>query len=1067
MSQASTFNSLEQLLLSSNLNDYTFVKNSNKDIEGVDDMADFKALTDAMRIIKFSPEDQNDLFRCIAAVLHMGNLTFSADSKDRALLTEDGCKVAERVCHVLGIPVGEFSKSLLTPKIKAGRDWVVQDRNVEQCQYSVEALARALYERMFGALVEKINECLYTPSVKATFIGVLDIAGFEIFDINSFEQLCINYTNEKLQQFFNHRMFILEQEEYRREGIEWKFIDFGLDLQPTIDLIEKTKPIGILSCLDEECVMPKATDKTFIDKLNGLWKDKSNKYETPRFNQSFILTHYAGKVEYTTAGWLDKNKDPLNENITRLLANSSYPYLTKLFSDYSGVEDQSVNTSVRSNVIKKGAFRTVAQRHKEQLSSLMNQLYSTEPHFVRCIIPNEEKKPRKLNVNQALEQLRCNGVLEGIRICRAGFPNRVVFADFRQRYELLAPHAVPTGFMDGRKASQLILEELQLDNNQYRVGNSKVFFRAGVLAQLEEQRDVRVAKLILRIQRLARGFLARKVFKKKLDQMRAIKVIQKNARVYVTLREWAWWRLYSKVKPLLNVTRNDEELRQKDLLAKEWEEKALKEQEEKTRLEQLKAQLEAEKKRIEELLLQEQNAAADQAEILARTQKREVDLNDQLANLGSELESKESANEELTKSKKKVEIELTNVRQQLDEARANIDKLEKDRAAKEQRVSELEAELKNETESSQKLSQDKKSLEAQLAALNNDLTSTGSEASELLRHKNKLTAQVAELEQKIEADAEERAKLEQKKASLEQELRTAQETVDDLNRQKQDLQGQIQKKDSEIKSLTDNLERETSEKNIVEQQRRDLQGQLGNLASELDSEKAEREKGNKQRKKLEEEIEKLADMMSQKGSEGDKQSQILAMRDSELSDLRNQLATTQSDFEDNRKKNQHQLESLRGELDAAKSEISNVTRAKQNVEKELSSVTADLEASEEAKARVEKSKRSAEMELQVARSRIEELENALKDLQLSKEALEKQLMEMTNKFDESEISRERLERERDLLSKQVDSLKDEVEEEARKRTALESQKKKASVEVSDLQARLDEEELLKVRFVIS
>jgi myosin protein heavy chain len=228
--------------------------------------------------------------------------------------------------------------------------------------------------------------------------------------------------------------------------------------------------------------MPKASDKTFIEKLNGLWKDKSSKYEVPRFNQSFILTHYAGKVEYTTAGWLDKNKDPLNENVTRLLANSSFPYIANLFSDYSSTEEVANTVNVRGTVMKKGAFRTVAQRHKEQLTSLLTQLYTTEPHFVRCIIPNEEKKPRKLDVNQALEQLRCNGVLEGIRICRAGFPNRVVFAEFRQRYELLAPKSVPTGFMDGRKASQLILEALALDTNQFRVGNSKVFFRTGVVS---------------------------------------------------------------------------------------------------------------------------------------------------------------------------------------------------------------------------------------------------------------------------------------------------------------------------------------------------------------------------------------------------------------------------------------------------------------------------------------------------------------------------------------------------------------------------------------------------------
>ncbi|KAI9002018.1 P-loop containing nucleoside triphosphate hydrolase protein [Gaertneriomyces semiglobifer] len=469
-----------RLLLDGSLNDYRFTKNSNKNIDGVDDAAEFKLLQESMDIMQISKDEQQDLLKAIAAILHLGNITFTANREDQAQLADDAAQsVCEKVCHVLGIPVSQFVTSLLKPKIKAGRDWVTQARNVDQVLYSIEALARSLYERMFGKLVERINDAIFTHASKATFIGVLDIAGFEIFENNSFEQLCINYTNEKLQQFFNHHMFILEQEEYRKEGIEWKFIDFGLDLQPTIDLIEKTSPIGVLSCLDEECVMPKATDKTFIEKLHGIWKGKSSKYEVPRFNQGFLLQHYAGQVEYNTTGWLDKNKDPLNENVTRLLATSTDKYIASLFSEYLTEAEDNVKTR---GITKKGAFRTVAQRHKEQLNSLMTQLYSTEPHFVRCIIPNEEKKAAKLSVPLVLEQLRCNGVLEGIRICRAGFPNRLPFQDFRQRYDLLAPGVIPRGFMDGRQAAQLLLQHLALDANQFRVGSSKVFFRAGSVA---------------------------------------------------------------------------------------------------------------------------------------------------------------------------------------------------------------------------------------------------------------------------------------------------------------------------------------------------------------------------------------------------------------------------------------------------------------------------------------------------------------------------------------------------------------------------------------------------------
>lgn len=227
-------------------------------------------------------------------------------------------------------------------------------------------------------------------------------------------------------------------------------------------------------------MVPKGTDKSFLTKLTTLWKGKSDKYEAPRFQEGFILHHYAGKVEYKTDGWLDKNKDPLNENITRLLAHSSEKYIGSLFGDYL-VEEEDFTVRNRT---KKGAFRTVAQRHKEQLRSLMDHLYETRPHFVRCILPNEEKRAGRIHVPLVLDQLRCNGVLEGIRICRAGFPNRILFAEFRQRYEILSPGLIPHGYMDGRVAAQTLLEGLQMDKSQYRVGTSKVFFRSGVVSSL-------------------------------------------------------------------------------------------------------------------------------------------------------------------------------------------------------------------------------------------------------------------------------------------------------------------------------------------------------------------------------------------------------------------------------------------------------------------------------------------------------------------------------------------------------------------------------------------------------
>ncbi|KAJ1735398.1 class II myosin [Coemansia biformis] len=641
----------DRLLIDRGPEGYTFTRKCRQTIQGVDDSDEFAALVRAMETTGFRAEEQLDLFRVVAAILHLGNMQFQATRNDEAVLREQ--VAAEKVCHVLGIPLSEFTRALLRPSIKAGRSWVTQSRTQQQVELSVEALARSMYERMFGALVSRINAAMSRPDGKSTFVGVLDIAGFEILETNSFEQMCINYTNERLQQFFNRTMFVLEQEEYTREGIEWNFIDFGMDLQPTIDLIDRTKPIGIMSCLDEECVMPRATDKTFTEKLHGLWAGKSDKYDVPRFAMGFTIRHYASQVEYSTEGWLEKNKDPLNENVTRLLGNSSEPFVAQLYADYAGgdtggddglggARDTSGGRGRVVTTLKRGAFRTVAQRHKDQLNLLMAQLGATQPHFVRCILPNSDKRAGMIDTPLVLDQLRCNGVLEGIRITRQGYPNRVPFPEFRQRYEILAPNTIPRQvFVDSKQAASLLLRALDMDPEKFRLGHTKVFFRAGVLAELEETRDVELSKIIVQLQAVARGAMSRSRFRRRIEQARAIRVIQRNARAYNQLCEWPWWRLYRTVKPLLHVTRVDEEMRKREARIAELEAAARTETEERQQADAMRRELERDKSNLEALLHSERSAALDQEEILKRTHEREIALEESLREHAARLEELE------------------------------------------------------------------------------------------------------------------------------------------------------------------------------------------------------------------------------------------------------------------------------------------------------------------------------------------------------------------------------------------------------------------------------------------
>uniref|UniRef100_G1NXB6 Myosin heavy chain 10 n=1 Tax=Myotis lucifugus TaxID=59463 RepID=G1NXB6_MYOLU len=585
---------LKSDLLLEGFNNYRFLSNGYIPIPGQQDKDNFQETMEAMHIMGFSHEEILSMLKVVSSVLQFGNISFKKErNTDQASMPEN--TVAQKLCHLLGMNVMEFTRAILTPRIKVGRDYVQKAQTKEQADFAVEALAKATYERLFRWLVHRINKALdRTKRQGASFIGILDIAGFEIFELNSFEQLCINYTNEKLQQLFNHTMFILEQEEYQREGIEWNFIDFGLDLQPCIDLIERpANPPGVLALLDEECWFPKATDKTFVEKLVQE-QGSHSKFQKPRQlkdKADFCIIHYAGKVDYKADEWLMKNMDPLNDNVATLLHQSSDRFVAELWKDeiqniqrasfydsVSGLHEPPVDRIVGLDQVtgmtetafgsayktKKGMFRTVGQLYKESLTKLMATLRNTNPNFVRCIIPNHEKRAGKLDPHLVLDQLRCNGVLEGIRICRQGFPNRIVFQEFRQRYEILTPNAIPKGFMDGKQACERMIRALELDPNLYRIGQSKIFFRAGVLAHLEEERDLKITDIIIFFQAVCRGYLARKAFAKKQQQLSALKVLQRNCAAYLKLRHWQWWRVFTKVKPLLQVTRQEEELQAKD-----------------------------------------------------------------------------------------------------------------------------------------------------------------------------------------------------------------------------------------------------------------------------------------------------------------------------------------------------------------------------------------------------------------------------------------------------------------------------------------------------------------------
>jgi len=531
-------------------------------INGVDDKAEFTRLGTCFD--QLGIKDTMKYYRIIAAILHLGNIRFTSTASkaadDKIHIVDN--RPVESACSLLNISLNDFLKEILHPTINAGSETVVHSRSVNDAYKIVEGLMKMLYNALFDNLVSEINSVLDT-SASDFFIGVLDIAGFEIFQKNSFEQLCINYTNEKLQQFFNHHMFILEQQIYRNECIEWSFIDFGLDLEPTIRLIESNNPIGILSYLDEECIMPGASDMTLLHKVRGI-----KGVERTVLSDTFKIRHYAGTVEYEVGGWLDKNKDVHSENLQRLVRGSKSVLV------------------MNETSLKKGVFRTVSQSHRENLKRLMDLLRGTSPHFVRCIIPNLNKSDTEFNKRLVLDQLRCNGVLEGIRIARLGYPSRIAFEEFNRRYLVLGDESPnQEGGLIPRDLAISLLNAMRINKADYRVGNTMVFMRQGVLADIEDMRE----KCISALARAVTGMLLHKIELRRStvdeERRKAVGILQRNARMSYELLKWRWWSLFIKIKPLLEIQKNGETLREKDEQIKAYVEMIDREREERRRME--------------------------------------------------------------------------------------------------------------------------------------------------------------------------------------------------------------------------------------------------------------------------------------------------------------------------------------------------------------------------------------------------------------------------------------------------------------------------------------------------
>jgi myosin heavy subunit len=465
------------------------------DIDGVSDEEEFEEVQKAMSALDFSAEEISSLFTVTAGVLHIGNMTFEAIG-DRQCSIQDKTSV-ENVSKLLQVNADELQNVCTTRRmVVTGQAPITIGLSSAEASSARDALAKFIYEKQFDWLVDRINQSIGRGNGnKNMSIGILDIFGFEIFKKNSFEQLCINFTNEKLQQFFNQYTFKKEELLYQSENIKFDHISY-IDNQPVLDLIEN-KPSGLLPLLDEEVKMPKGSDKSWMDKLIQVHSSNSLFARDKASSTAFVVKHYAGDVCYEHTSFLEKNKDMLNDDASALLSTSSFSFLSAWFPIQKDVGGQ----------FKKA---TLGAKFTKQLGDLMATLNATEPHYVRCIKPNNSKNALSFEGHMCLEQLQYAGVFEAIQIRKHGFPFRLSHLDFFQRYKCVLPQNHPwTG--NHVTDSQKLLAEMGIPVgvNGVQIGRSRILYRAEQHRQMELKRNLAVEGVTVVIQNYLRVKLAK------------------------------------------------------------------------------------------------------------------------------------------------------------------------------------------------------------------------------------------------------------------------------------------------------------------------------------------------------------------------------------------------------------------------------------------------------------------------------------------------------------------------------------------------------------------------------
>jgi len=1050
--------------VSNDIYDYVYVSQGKTTVASIDDNEELEYTEDAFNVLGFSEQEKFDCYMLTASVMTAGGIIYIQKGRDDQAelekITPD--TFAGKMATLCGVEAAPLFKAFCKPRIKVGTEWVTKGQTVEQATGATAGIARAIFDRIFKWLIIKCNDTLIDASLKkANFCAVLDIAGFEIFEYNGFEQISINFVNEKLQQFFNHHMFVVEQEEYVKEGIDWVMVDFGMDLQAAIIMFEK--PMGLWAILEEESLFPKATDKSFEEKLKAslgklpIFLKPASKTDK---NAHFGISHYAGIVNYNVTNWLEKNKDPVNDTVVEIFkSTSSCALLVHLWADHPGQPTAAPKDEGKKKK-KGGGGKTVSSVYLVSLNELMTTLHNCAPHFVRCLVPNTHKKPGEVEPELIMHQLTCNGVLEGIRICMRGFPNRMLYPDYKMRYACLGQAEIASS-SDNKTATYALMDKIGFDRERYRLGHTLVFFRAGALAKLEEARDDLVIKWVRFIQGEVLKRVRGRVYAMKRDQRELIKVAQRNFRKYLQMRDWGWFVIIQKTRGLIGLPNPEEELRQLEEAANntygEYKAALDKTAELEASLDGLRDEIGAMSKQLQE----EQGSISIYTDRQAKANGLKAEAEVELATKTKVLKGEEESRIALAAEVKAHGGSIGAVKKDIEDVELAITKVEQEKGNRDHTIKTLQDEIAEQDEVINKLNKEKKHLSATQAKSAEDLVSAEEKVKHLNAVKSQLESTLDQLEGGLDKEKKSRATLEKQKRKIEGDLKMSQDSVADLEREKRDVENAIANKEKNVHMLSTKLDDEQSLVAKAQKNIKELQARVEAAEEELEAERQARAKAERQRSDMAREIEQLGERYDEASGATVAQVELNKKREAEIVKLRKDVEeaniASESVLGNLKRKQGDAVLEMQEQIDALQKMKAKIDKDKQSIMAEISDARAATDEVVRSQASADKSNKNLVDNLNAINKKVDAANLTLGDFGASKNKIANENGELLRVVGDLENNLNMLAKAKSALAAQLNDIKSLCDNEARERQLLLGKYRNLEHELDVAKEALDEE----------